>query len=154
MLSKNYNWQVIVPTESNCRANTFPKYNTHSAGVQLSTLMYGPSVRFVQAVLTITHFMTGAYCAVQAIFNQEPIFKKSLKTAYVKYNQLNIGLRFIRQTCMIFTFDLQFLHPLFCRASCRTAALQPLAACSNTLQRGACLRSHRSEHSHFIGRRL
>ncbi len=65
MLSRNYDLKVIVPTESNYRANTFPKYNTHSAGVQLSALMHGPSVRSGQEV--ITHFMTGAHCVVQAI---------------------------------------------------------------------------------------
>lgn len=117
MLSKNYNPQVIVPAESNYRANTFPKYNTHSARVHWPTLMYGPSVRFVQDV--ITHFMTPLCC-----WGHFTVKSLHLKSADVKCNYpLHIGLRLNCQTYMIFTYHPKLLRLLFLPG---TAALQPV----------------------------
>lgn len=102
MLSRNYNPQVIVPTESSYKANTFPKYNTQSAGVQWPTLMYGPSVKFGQAVI-ITHFYDWAplcrwgHCTIKSLYS-----KRAWRQ--LKYNsQRHIGWHLNCQTYIILT---------------------------------------------------
>lgn len=141
MLSMKYDPRVIVPTEWNCRANTFPKYNTHSAGVPKTDLW---------AICTSSNnpfYDRGPLCR----WCEEPMFKMRLKTANVKYNnQLHIGLCLNCQAYMIFTYDPEWLHSLFCRASYRTAVLQAGAVCSNTFQQYICFLSHSSEPCHLL----